>query len=132
MRIQFYDRQDAENALNGTKVASADHLLSLIENLRYRPPFFCELVGDNGLNLLIGIGGDIGCTQYSRADGIQPYWMATSSATKEKQGFIDFLAADTSTSVPARFCLPFEAIAQIATHFVERGLRDRSADWEEI
>ncbi|MGO9005588.1 MAG: Imm1 family immunity protein [Beijerinckiaceae bacterium] len=95
-------------------------------------PFFCELEGENGYKLLVGIGGDIGCTQYSREDGNPPYWMATTPATKNKQGAVDFLIADMATPVPARYCLPFDAVKDIILYFQNTGLRNPAVDWEEI
>jgi hypothetical protein len=129
---EIYDRQDLRNAVNGTGVANGKQVVALIEALRQRPPFFCELVGENGYNLLVGIGGAIGCTQYSRADGNPPYWMATSPSTKHKEGVVDFLIADTATPVPARYCVPFDAVKDIIVYFQNTGLRNPAVDWDEI
>jgi Immunity protein Imm1 len=132
MIVTFYDRQDIRNALNGTLIVDGEHVVALIESLKERPPFFCELVGANDCNLLIGIGGDIGCAQFSCEDGNTPFWIATSPATKAEEGFVDFLMADTPTPVPARYCLPYDAVKDIIVHFVNTGLRNPAADWEQI
>ena len=39
--------------------------------------FFVELHGGNARDLLIGLGGDVDCVQYSGHDGDPPYLMAT-------------------------------------------------------
>jgi hypothetical protein len=131
MIVQFFDRQDPANRSHAMRTTAAE-VLTLIESLRDRPPFFCELVGNNGYNLLVGIGDDVGCAQFSRADGNPPYLIARGAAAKKKQGFVEFFAANTPTPVPARYCLPLEAVAKIAAYFVEWGLRSPSVDWDEI
>ncbi len=132
MIVKFYDRQDIRNAMNGMSVADGAQAVALLEGLKERPAFFCELVGENGYNLLVGIGGEVGCAQYSREDGNPPYWMATSLATKTKEGYVDFLMADTATPVPARYCLPFDAVKDIVVYFQNTGLRNPAVNWEEI
>jgi hypothetical protein len=132
MIVKFYDRQDLQNAVNGTDFADSKQVMALIESLRERPRFFCELLGESGYNLLVGIGGEVGCTQYSREDGSPPYWMAMSSATTTKEGYVDFLMADTATPVPLRYCLPFDAVKDIIVYFQDTGLRSPDVNWEEI
>jgi hypothetical protein len=58
--------------------------------------------------------------------------MATPPATKTKAGLSEFLNADTSTPVPACYCLPFDAVKDIIVRFVTTGPRNPAADWEEI
>jgi len=140
--VKFYDRQDFRNAMNGTGIADGDQVVALFEGLRERPPFFCELVGGNGYNLLVGIAADIGCTQYSREDGNPPYWMASSPSTRSlatrtlarrnEEGVVNFLMADTATPVPVRYCLPFDVVKDIIVYFLDTGLRSPAVDWEEI
>jgi hypothetical protein len=52
MKVEFFDREDRTNPLNGTELVTDVELSSLIEGLRSRPPFFCELMGENGFKLL--------------------------------------------------------------------------------
>jgi len=48
MNVEFFDHQDRAHPLNGAKLATAADLSSL----RGGPPFFCELIGENGFTLL--------------------------------------------------------------------------------
>src|SRR5205807_1365613 len=73
MSVRIFDQQDECNPLNGTVIADKEQLCRILESLRQRKPFFAELYDDNGYNLLIGIGEEIGCVQYSRADGNLAY-----------------------------------------------------------
>jgi hypothetical protein len=132
MIVKFHDRQDIRNAMNGTSISDSVQVVALLEGLKERLAFFCEFVGEDGCNLLVGIGGDIGCTQYSRGDGNPPYWMATSSVTKAEEGYVDFLVANTATHVPLRYCLPFDAVKDIVVYFQNTGLRNPAVNWEEI
>jgi hypothetical protein len=132
MIVTFYDRQNPRNSANGLKIANGKQLLALIESLRTRPPFFCELVGENGNNLLVGIGGDVGCTQYSSENGSPPYWMALCVGKDHGTEVVDFLMADTATPIPIRYCLPFDVMKKVIVYFQEAGYRSPAVDWEEI
>jgi hypothetical protein len=132
MIVEFYDRQDELNALNGTRITESDRLLQIIGDLIARPPFFCELVGENGYNLLIGVGGMFGCAQYSHDDGTPPYLMATTSEAQRGKGEIEFMIGGTPTPVPARYCLPFDNLKAIVVHFQTTGDQSPFFDWEEV
>jgi hypothetical protein len=132
MIVEFFDRQERSNPLNAVKIDNAEQLLSVLGGLRNRAPFFCELVGQNGFNLLLGMSESRGCAQYSAADGSPPYLMAVSNEAGYNDEFMEFLTANTSTPVPTRYCLPMERIKKIAAEFVESGERSTIVDWEEI
>jgi hypothetical protein len=131
MIVEFADKQDRDNPLNGSKIADDTRLSELLESLRNRKPFFLELSGDHGYKILIGLGGSMGCVQFSRTDGDPPYLMAIGTGTNSAQHF-EFLAGNTSSSVPPRFILPFETVKEIAVTFQKTGARSRAVFWEEI
>jgi len=110
----------------------AAEVLMGLEGLRTRDPFFCELVGENGYNLLIGLGGDIGCAQYSRGDGDVPYLMAVTNGVPDTTAHTEFLIGNTPTPVRGRCCLPFDVVRQIVAYFIETGCCDPGVPWEEI
>src|SRR5712691_8300981 len=132
MRVTFFDRQEISNPLNNRSFSKALDLLEVIDSLRSREPFFCELVGENGYNLLIGLGGTIGCVQYSRADGSPPYVMAIGAGEQEGEGYVEFLTADTPTPVPSRYCIPFDLVKKVAVYFLETGGRSSQLAWGEV
>lgn len=132
MVAQFFDRQDTMNPSNGAMVRDEQMLNEVFDPLRKREPSFCELVGDNGFKLLIGVGHDIGCAQHSSADGDLPYLMAVATEAADDDGYRNFLIGDTPTPIPLRYCLPLQAVRFIATEFVKTGERSRSVEWEEI
>jgi hypothetical protein len=47
-------------------------MLETLETLQDRPPFFCELEGENGFDLIVGVFSD----QYSPNYGNGPYMVA--------------------------------------------------------
>src|SRR5689334_12621223 len=104
MYVVFYDRQVEANPLNGAVIKDEAGLRRIISELRRRPAFFCELVGENGRNLLVGISQELGCVQFSHADGSTPYLMATNDEAKRRNEHMEFLTGGTLTPVPARFC----------------------------
>jgi len=132
MKVIFFDRQEASNPHNNEVVDGTTELLDILESLRDRNPFFCELVGDDGFNLLLGIGGDRSCAQYSAGDGNTPYLMARLERNTEADGYEEFLINDTITPVPNRYSIPFETAKEVATHFLKTGQRSPLVLWEEI
>lgn len=132
MIVTFYDRQNAQNPANGRSFAADEDVFDLIESAAAEGASFCELQGENGFNLLIGAARPLACAQYSRDDGQPPYWMATLPQTKDKEGFVDFLIADTATPVSARYCLPLDFVKNVILYFQETGLRNLTVDWEAI
>jgi len=133
MMVEFYDRQELSNPLNGTQITVGTGLRRIVESLRNRRPFFCELLGNNGFKLLVGIGKNVGCVQHSSSDGEPPYLMAV------EEGFefstvdtVDFLIGSELTPVPRRYCKSMESVKQIALYFLETGLRCPNVAWEQI
>lgn len=57
MKVEFFDRQNAQNPLNGLNVDERSRLSDLLDQMQERVPFFSELLGQNGYKLLLGIGG---------------------------------------------------------------------------
>lgn len=76
MIVEFFDRQDDANPMNGSRVDGVEPLLRVLDAQQDRDPFFAELVGANGFKLLVGLGGAVGCLQFSASTGEPPYLMA--------------------------------------------------------
>ena len=131
MKTQFFDRQDPHNPANGRVVMSPAELRALLETMRDRPPFFAELIGDNGFKLLLGLGGGEGCVQFSPLDGSPPYLTTVGSDLPVPGEVMEFLISDTPTPVPRRFCVPYETVLQVADAFVLTGSRRGDVRWEE-
>ena len=129
---QFFDRQDANNPRNGLIVRDEQEIQQILDASTGRPRFFAEIIGDNGFKLLIGIGGEVGCVQYSPTDGRTPYLMALSKENSADIGYEEFLIGGEASQVPRRFCMPRDAVAQIAKYFVRTGNRNPDVAWEEI
>src|SRR5215467_16118949 len=134
MKVEFFDHQDRANPLNGAEVAAEAELSSLIEGLRSRPRFLCELIGENGFKLLVGVGHDVGCIQHSSCDGCPPYLMAISGSDPvfNPDDYMEFLTGNTPTEIPRYYCLPMELLKQTANYFVETGERSADVRWEEV
>ena len=79
MRIKSLDLQDSASHWNGSFIEDAVSLTRLLEDSKERRPFFLELEGTNGYKLTIGIGGPLGCVQFSSIDGEPPYLVAVLS-----------------------------------------------------
>ena len=131
MNVIFLDQEDRANYLNGVAIGDSTRLFQILESLRNRRPFFCELAGENGFRLSVGVG-KLGCVQYSPCDGSPPYLVATADYVESEDGYCEFLAGGTPTQIPNRFCMPFESVLKIARYFQETGRAHPSWRWEEV
>jgi len=118
--------------MDGAEIADTSKLAELLEARRKQPPFLGRLSGENGFQLGIGIGRDVGCVQHSRSDGMPPYLMAISPNPPMKRGGIEFLTANTPTPVAARWIVRFDELMQIAAYFLETGERTNTVAWEQV
>ena len=117
--------------MNGSKIKNRIELEEVLEKLRNRDPFFFELVGENGYQLLVGLG-ELGCAQYRRDDGAGLYQVAVAPAAHDVDGYLEFLAGGTSTPVSKRYCMPLEQVKQIIFYFLETGGCSPDFSWEVI
>lgn len=131
MIVAFFDMQDQSNHLNGVTVGDDKKLSGLLDSLQRRTPFFAELRGENGYNLVIGIG-KVGCAQYGHGEGDPPYLVALADTPYAGEDYDGFLAGGTLTPVPRRFIMPFAKIIGIAQYFRNTGARSPDVSWEEI
>ena len=131
MNVVFQDLQQLNNRMNNTSLATASEIASLFRSLVGRKPFMFMLNGENGFMLTIGFANDCASVQYSASDGSPPYLMAVTNEFDDGE-FVEFLAGNTPTPIPRRFCLPTEQVLGIASAFVERGARPNAVVWEEI
>jgi hypothetical protein len=60
MIVQYRNNQDESDPQDGMVFADSKSLSALLDSARARSPFIAELCGDNGFELVIGIGGDFG------------------------------------------------------------------------
>jgi hypothetical protein len=131
MNITFFDQEDQASVLNGIVISDHSRLFQILSNMQDRPPFICELVGENGYCLLVGIG-NVGWVQHSRCDGKLPYLVAV--ARKGEQGAVyhEFLCGGTPTPIHARYCMPFDEVMEIVSYFQETGEAYPGISWQEI
>ncbi len=130
MKVKFVDLDTNEQPAPQVVLTSGEEVAKLLNDMRKREPFMCELVGENGYKLGIGIGADVGCVQFSRADGVPPYLMAESHTKSSEEH--SFMMSGTPTPVDGKFCLPRAAVIDIAGFFVETGQKSSKTTWEEI
>jgi hypothetical protein len=131
MNVTFLDVEDSTNNLNGTVIRDSERLLQILDSLRTREPFICELAGANSFKLVIGVGNS-GCAQYSPSDGSPPYLVALAPHKEAEKGYSEFLAGGTPTPVSKRYCMPFDSVREIATYFLGTGRAHPAFKWEEF
>jgi hypothetical protein len=132
MRIQYFNHQDELDPMHGTVITATAQLAKLLDDAKRQPPFIAKLKGDNGFEILTGIGEKFCCAQYSSSDGNPPYLMAMSAQPPLKRGCVDFLTADTPTPFPARYIIHFDELKAILFHFLQTGERSNLVSWEDF
>jgi hypothetical protein len=129
MKVRYVNQQDKFDPMNRNVIGSARELAELLDQRRNRAPFMADLVADNGFELLLGIGPNVGCAQYSRADGEPPYLMAVSPERHMRKGCVEFFVSNTPTPVAARYILSFDQLKAISLYFFETGDRSNAVSW---
>jgi hypothetical protein len=132
MKVKFFDMGDTQNPLNGSTIRDSVQLLQILRGMQGREPFFCELEGENGYRLDLGLAATFGCAQYSHSEGEPPYLMTVDHSKKKGDGYKEFLYENTPTEVPERRCLPLGIIMEIAAFFMKTGKPYPAISWEEI
>jgi len=130
MIVTFIDMEDDTNPLNRKVLLTGGSMRQILCSLQEREPFCCELTGEDGSQLTLGVGA-IGFAEYSRG-GDAPYFFAVTTVTVIEGTEEDFLCGGTPTPVAARFCLPFDDVIKIAVYFMETGEPSPSFSWEMI
>src|SRR5581483_4737569 len=100
MRIKPLNMEDQDDPWNGVSIENSESLMKLLNDARQRQPFLLELEGDTGFKLIIGIGGPLGCVQFSANNGDPPYLMAVANNAQKDEMDVEFLAGGTATPVP--------------------------------
>lgn len=132
MEVRFFDRQSKTNPANGGTLSSREELEEIWEAAKKRTNFFAELVTDEGHTLLLGLGPEVGCAQFSSSGGEPPYLMAVARSDAGEGRFIDFEMTNTPTPISERYCFPMHRLKDIAVYFLGTGRCSPGVTWEEI
>jgi hypothetical protein len=132
MKVRYLNQQDELDPMNGRVIAESLKLAELLESRRNDSPFLADLVGDNDFHIEIGIGGYIGCAQFSNMNGDPPYLMAMSKNPPMKIGYVEFLINNTPTPFAARYIISFAELKEVALHFMKTGGRSDRVMWREL
>jgi len=132
MNVTFVDMGDESNPLNGSTIRDSGQLLQILRDMQGREPSFCELLGENGYRLTVGIAPTFGCAQYSHSEGDSPYLVTVDEHATPDDGCKGFLYQNTLTEVLTRRCLPIRTILDVAAFFQETGNRSPVVSWEEV
>ncbi len=132
MKVRYDNEQDDTDPMNGAVIANGGQLSELLNGRRSNPPLFIRLSGSNGYEMMVGIGVEVGCVQYSRSDGEPPYLVAVPLRPHMTGGDVEFLTGDTATPVPARNIVSFDELKQIALYFLQTGERSYVVSWEPV
>ena len=131
MSIRVQDLQNDNHPRNGMVLGDPAEVTELLKSLRAsQPPTICELIGDNGYTLTVGVGPDFGCVQHAASDGLPPYLMAVSSAADDRP--MEFVLGGTATPIDGKYRLPFETVANVVAEFVRSGQRSQRVEWVEF
>jgi Immunity protein Imm1 len=130
MIVRYSNNQNKFDPMNGKVIAESATLVALLAERRRDPPFIAKLRGENGFELVCGIGNDLCCVEHMRSSGDVPYLMAVSPRPPMKGGYVEFLTANTPTAFAARYIIRFAELEEVAVHFLETGQRSEKVSWQ--
>jgi hypothetical protein len=130
MKASFHDQENLSNPLNGYQVAPTE-MAQILRSLQKREPFFCSVKTESG-TLLVGVGQELGCIQFTPKNGGPPYLMATTGSVDHADDYVEFLSGGTWSPVPRRYCLPWILVERSVVAFLERGVVPGDLKWEEV
>lgn len=131
MKVRYLNYQDKCDPMHDSVLVGDTELAELLNKSRYSSPFIAALLADNGFEITTGIGRDFCCAQYCH-DGDPPYLMAVSPEPPMKRGYFEFLAANTSTPIAARYIISFDELKQVLLHFLHTGERSELVSWQSL
>ena len=131
MTVTYFDRQDERSILNGSQLQSANEIQTVLQKPLDREPFFCELVGENAKNLLIGLSADSGCVQYRAAGGSPLSLMAVERSPQKQGGHTDYRMGGATVPISNRYRLPLSLLLETAAFFRRTGGLNPNVTWEE-
>ncbi len=130
MIIYFHNYQDKLDPDHARAISSEGELSELLDRKRNAAPFVAEFCGAGDFHVTVGIGGEYGCVQYQRVDGMPPYLMAVSHRPPMKRGVVEFLCGGTPTPVAARYILTFSELTRVMFEFLRTGERSDAVNWQ--
>jgi Immunity protein Imm1 len=131
MSAKFFDLQDESNPDNGTTVNDSASVKALLMRNSSREPFTCELVYEDKIRLMIGLGAELCCAQHSLTDGNSPYLVAYLASERMQTGEEEFLISGAPTEVQRSQCIPLNVLLDVAAYFVETGEKSPIVQWED-
>ena len=131
MSVKFFDLQDENNPDNGTNVIDGGSVKALLMRNATREPFTCELVYEDKMQLMIGLGPQLCCAQHSATDGNSPYLVAYLESERMQTGEVEFMLSKSPTEILRRQCFPLKVLLDVAAYFVETGERSPIVLWED-
>ncbi len=131
MSAVFFDLQDETNPDNGKIVEDGASVKELLRKNTSRRPFTCQLVYEDRLQLMIGLGQDQCCVQHSSSNGDSPYLVGYLKEKRGLTGEVEFMLSGSPTEISRRQCFPLNILLEVAAHFVETGDTSSIVLWEE-
>ncbi len=132
MSAMYFDRHNKSNPNNGAVLVDGAAAKVMLLKHEATKPFFSELVFDDQTKLLVGLGPEIGCAQFTNADDEPPYLVARIESENMREGFADFVIGNEPSEVPLRLCIPLDVLLEVVAYFVDTGRRSSIVSWEEI
>jgi hypothetical protein len=131
MSAIFYDLQDETNPDNGKIVEDGASVKELLRKNALRRPFTCQLVYEDRLQLMIGLGEHHCSAQHSANNGDSQYLVGYLRENRGQTGEVEFMLSGSPTEISRRHCFPLDILLEVAAHFVETGDRSSIVLWEE-
>jgi hypothetical protein len=126
-----YSQAGSQRDVEAITISTEQELRKMLENLRQHDPGLVDLVSPAGDCLMIGVGGEHACAQFTQVSGNPPYLMARGPAD-DYDSHIEFARGGTPTPIPLAYILSFSRMVDIAVDFFLNEHLPTTTEWEEV
>lgn len=126
-----YSQAGSQQNVEAISIPTEQKLRQELEELRQHDRGLVDLVSPTGDCLMIGVGGEYGCVQFTQASGSPPYLLAR-GFSDDYDSHIEFARGGTPTPIPLAYVLPFQRVVDIAVYFLLHGHLPDTVEWEEV
>jgi len=134
MGMRIYGQPSSSGRESRTGVLHRDTLRKSLDRGAEQNPHVVELAGGPAGSLFVGVGLPYGAVEHHSADAGSQVRVAIDDpeAAPKAIPHVRFESVHGVIAIPPRFCLPFEAVKNIAVYFYDTRTCSPTAQWETI
>ena len=131
MKVQYKNWSNIDDTLNGIVISDGPSARKLLATVALCPSFV-ELKREDGCKLLLGLGGDVGCAQFTPAPSAQVHSLMAALDDGNRDELMELSIRGRRVPMSRRYCLPLHTIQRLASDFTRFRYASRSVTWDEL